>query len=300
MTPEVTSLGYLVITAEDLPAWREFAESILGLQVTGSPDGTDDDALYLRVDERSWRIAVEPGSNGGVVGIGLEVSTREALDSLRKRLANSGTQITEVPELAARRGVLDVFTALDPSGHPIEFFYGAKSDREPFVSPRGAHFVTGTQGLGHIVLFVDDHEKTREFYVNTLGFRVSDMLMMGPDCSFTSPNPRHHTVAFVALPGVEPALQHLMLEVDEIDAVGRALDRVVDNDVPLSLTLGRHTNDHMLSFYCESPSGVKVEYGYGGMLVGGDHTTGHFDAASVWGHRPPPGAEVMDGLGAED
>ncbi|MFC8434136.1 VOC family protein [Streptomyces sp. NPDC057253] len=299
MSLEVTSLGYLVITAEDVAAWRTFAESVLGMQVGQSPDGSDDGSLYLRVDERSWRVAVQRGADGGLTAIGLEVSSREAFENLRKRLSNSGIEIEDEPQLAERRGVLDVFRTHDPSGHPVEFYYGGKSDREPFVSPRGARFVTGPQGLGHAVLFVDEYERVRDFYVGTLGFQVRDVLVMGEPCSFTSPNPRHHTVAFVSIPGVPPMLQHFMLEVDDLDTVGRALDRVQDNDVPLSLSLGRHTNDRMLSFYCESPSGVKVEYGWGGRLVGGDHNTGYYDAASVWGHRPPPGTSMMDGLGTD-
>ena len=31
--------------------------------------------------------------------------------------------------------------------------------------------------------------------------------------------------------------------------------------------LGKHTNDHMVSFYSRSPSGFDVEFGYDGLLV---------------------------------
>ena len=40
-----------------------------------------------------------------------------------------------------------------------------------------------------------------------------------------------------------------MAEVDSMDEVGRALDRVATQGVKLSATLGRHCNDHMISFY---------------------------------------------------
>ena len=33
------------------------------------------------------------------------------------------------------------------------------------------------------------------------------------------------------------------------------------------MTLGRHTNDHVTSFYSRSPSGFMVEYGWGGRCV---------------------------------
>jgi len=50
--------------------------------------------------------------------------------------------------------------------------------------------------------------------------------------------------------------------------------------------LGRHTNDHMLSFYMRTPSGFEVEYGWGARTV--DDAAWHVQrhqAPSIWGHR---------------
>ena len=51
----------------------------------------------------------------------------------------------------------------------------------------------------------------------------------------------------------DPGLIHLMVEVDSLDAVGQALDRVNKDGFQLSSTLGRHTNDKMVSFYVRAP-----------------------------------------------
>jgi 3,4-dihydroxy-9,10-secoandrosta-1,3,5(10)-triene-9,17-dione 4,5-dioxygenase len=55
------------------------------------------------------------------------------------------------------------------------------------------------------------------------------------------------------------------------------------------MTLGRHTNDHMVSFYCSTPDGYSVEIGCGGLAVTDDEheTTYEITKASVWGHRRP-------------
>ena len=78
-----------------------------------------------------------------------------------------------------------------------------------------------------------------------------------------------------------------MLEVDDLDVVGRAYDRVVrEAAAPLALSLGRHTNDRMVSFYVNSPSGFEVEYGTGGILV--DDATwrpSRHDRPNAWGHE---------------
>ena len=79
---------------------------------------------------------------------------------------------------------------------------------------------------------------------------------------------------------------HLMVEVDDLDAVGRGLDRCRALEAPLSASLGRHTNDLMVSFYVGTPGGFDVEYGTGGRLV--DPATWvatEITAVSYWGHR---------------
>ena len=81
-------------------------------------------------------------------------------------------------------------------------------------------------------------------------------------------------------------LHHFMLQLDSLDDVGTTLDLCQQRGVPLELTLGRHTNDRMLSFYVRTPSGFSVEYGWGARTVDDRdwqvqlHRTG-----SIWGHH---------------
>ena len=75
-----------------------------------------------------------------------------------------------------------------------------------------------------------------------------------------------------------------MLEVEDLDTVGRAFDDVKASDA-VRTTLGKHTNDHMVSFYCNAPSGLTIEYGTAGRLID-DETwvVGYYTATSYWGH----------------
>ena len=78
---------------------------------------------------------------------------------------------------------------------------------------------------------------------------------------------------------------HLMVEVDSLDAVGRALDEVNRRHFSISSTLGRHTNDKMVSFYVRAPGGWDIEYGTEGMVVDEAHYTAEeISADSYWGH----------------
>ena len=60
---------------------------------------------------------------------------------------------------------------------------------------------------------------------------------------------------------------HLMVEAATLDDVGLALDRAEQLGIPMMNTLGKHTNDHMVSFYVYSPEGYAIEFGWNGLRV---------------------------------
>ena len=169
----------------------------------------------------------------------------------------------------------------------MEFFWGAGVDEtKPFESPWGVRFLTGNQGMGHIVLATTRYAEMVDFYGGTLGFYFSDVMTGHPNVSFLGCNERHHSIAIVEAP-VE-AMHHFMVEVEELDMVGCAYDRVLDQRIDIVMTLGRHWNDHMMSFYAQTPSGFAVEFGWGARRI--DRATwstvrGSGDV-SFWGHRP--------------
>jgi 3,4-dihydroxy-9,10-secoandrosta-1,3,5(10)-triene-9,17-dione 4,5-dioxygenase len=79
---------------------------------------------------------------------------------------------------------------------------------------------------------------------------------------------------------------HVMVEVDTLDAVGRALDRIHAEGVQLSSTLGRHTNDKMVSFYVRAPGDWDIEFGTDGVRVDETYYTAEeITADSYWGHQ---------------
>jgi hypothetical protein len=87
-------------------------------------------------------------------------------------------------------------------------------------------------------------------------------------------------------PNAPRRLTHLMLEVRDLDDLGRTLEIVERKGIPLWMSLGRHTNDEMLSIYIVTPAGFPIEYGWGGRVID-DATwqTARYDRPSIWGHR---------------
>jgi len=298
----VTQLGYLGLSIGDINEWERFATQVLGLQVSGQDD---DGAVFLRMDEYHHRFILHPNGHDDVAYLGWEVADEEALHAMAKQLEAAGVAVRHATAAEAQaRRVVGLIRFADPNHIPSEVFYGPQmSFDDPFKSPRPiAGFETGIQGLGHIVLAVDDLDQSLYFYRDVLGMRISDFIQreMAPKSrrtmAFFHCNPRHHTLAF--FPAKTPKrLQHFMLQVKAIDDVGATYDLCQDRGISIVRGLGRHTNDHMLSFYMRTPSGFEVEYGWGGRVV--DDTTWqvqHHTKGSIWGHRPlavPQGQEAV-------
>jgi 3,4-dihydroxy-9,10-secoandrosta-1,3,5(10)-triene-9,17-dione 4,5-dioxygenase len=120
----------------------------------------------------------------------------------------------------------------------------------------------------------------------------------GVRISFMGCNARHHSIGLMEAPA--NVFNHFMVELEEMDMVGRAYDLVHDYDIPIAMTLGRHWNDQVTSFYAVSPSGFNVEYGWGGRLIDrATHTTEKGSGEiSFWGHRPvsPELRKALEGV----
>ena len=289
---DLKSLGYVKVQATDLPRWRQFAFDVLGF-AEGS--GPDEDAIYLRLDERAARIIVVPGDTDKIVTVGWEVRDQAALERVKATLDVASVAFKELSlaEADARR-VEAVIAFDDPAGTSTEVFHGAVLDHSPVVTPFGAQFVTGEQGLGHVVLPALDVPGLFGFYTKVLGFhsrgafRVPTPPEFGPlRVRFLGINQRHHSLAICpAMTLRDPGVIHLMVEVDTLDAVGQALDRVNREGFQLSSTLGRHTNDKMVSFYVRAPGDWDIEFGTDGMRVNETYYTAEeITADSYWGHQ---------------
>lgn len=281
---DVRRLGYIGIDVADLEEWASYGTA-LGAMVVRSDRG---DRLDLRIDERPARVMVRRTPGGeGLAFVGWELPDQRALDEAVSELEAAGYAVKpSSDEDRASRRVAGAMHVTDPGGFALELFWGPVLDHEPFVAPfGGSGFVTGTSGFGHIVLGTPAMAASVEFYTALLGFRVSDVWRAeGVDVVFLHCNQRHHSLALVSADDAQ--LYHFMFETRTLDDVGYALDRHHDAGIPISMGLGKHPNDEMVSFYSRSPSGFDVEIGCGGRLVDDAiWTVTEITKPSLWGHR---------------
>ena len=264
----VTELGYVRFGVSDLSAWRELASDILATEIV---DEGEPGCLYLRTDSWHHRIILEESGEDDLTSAGFRVAGVEEFSDIKQKLSAAGISYTEGGnQLATQRRVLDIISLEDPAGNPIEIFHGPQVDAyKPFHPSRGmfGKFVTGDGGVGHMILRHNGFEDTYNFYT-LLGMRggieYKFPLEDGAtrDVMFMHCNSRDHTVAFG--PPSKKSINHLMLEVDNIDDVFLTHEKVQASQYPVMISLGKHANDHMFSFYFATPSGWFIEVGCSG------------------------------------
>src|SRR5210317_2065203 len=244
----IAAAGYLRIHAQDPSAWMTFGTDVLGLMESPREDAAG--ARFLRMDDHPFRFMVEQADSDRLAAVGLECRTATEWQSICDALAAAGHKLEQgSAEEALRRCVSRFCSVQDPSGNTIELYYGRKLDYVPLNSPAGVkQFVTGDEytgdmGFGHAVLPAPETEATIAFYTGFIGLAICDDLYPPiPDSRVIfmhADNPRQHSLALYNQP--HPAgVVHIMVEVETLDDVGLALERVKRAGLPLLATLGRH------------------------------------------------------------
>jgi 2,3-dihydroxybiphenyl 1,2-dioxygenase len=283
----VNQLGYLIIGVSDLEGWRGLSSSVLGLELV---PGDSRSTTYLRMDEHHHRIELRNGGSDDLEVIGWEVPDAATLHAVAQRLENAGVRVRSgTRDEADQRRVVELIGFEDPAGIRTEVYYGQPINQRSFQPSRAiSGFKTGNMGLGHLVVHQPDLEASLEFYTDLLGFQVSDVVgpAGNPMGVFLHCNPRHHSIALFGAGGAHKRINHFMLECNSLDDVGSARDIARRQGTPIVIDLGRHMNDHMVSFYVANPSQFAIEYGWGGRTI--DEScwqVGRYDSVeSIWGH----------------
>jgi len=284
----VSQLSYIGVGVSDAAAWERFATDILGLQVG---EKTEAGVVYLRMDEYHHRIILHPTGEDDILYTGFQAPTRAEYEECKVNLQRLGASVVQGTrdEIDVRR-VVD-FVHFESGGLRFELSFGpAIVYASPFKPGRAlSGFRTGDLGMGHIVLRPNEVEPTVKLLMEGLGFLLSDYVFT---MTFLHCNPRHHTVALQQhnpnLPSpASKRMWHFMLETNTLDDVGLAFDVATNTETPPATTIGKHMNDHMVSFYVTTPSGFEIEYGYDGRLI--DDSTWQVVrhvSGDIWGHKP--------------
>ena len=214
------ALGYAGFGSAALDDWRQFGTGLVGLQAVERSSSL----LAFRMDDRKQRIVIDRSMPEGARFFGWEVADATALDMLAARLEQAEVDVIAEPTtLADNRRVRGLISFRDPAGNRLEAFYGAEIDDTPFCPGRSiSGFRTGPLGLGHAVLTVENIDAVMPFYVDVLGFGLSDYMQKPFRAYFFHINARHHSLALIETG--RNGMHHLMVELFSLDDVGQSYD----------------------------------------------------------------------------
>jgi 2,3-dihydroxy-p-cumate/2,3-dihydroxybenzoate 3,4-dioxygenase len=265
-------LGYAALQVTDLAASTHFYANLMGLAIERSETAT----VWLRCSDKPFDLVLKAGAIPGLSGIGFELESRAELRKAFDHIAGVGLEPAWADDgsFAFRNpdtGLELVFDADPPR---------AQTPYEPTV--------TQIVRLGHVVLNVASYADAHRFWVDQLGFEISDHVPGKIAFLRCWPNPLHHSLAL--LTGDSDGLNHFNFMVTDIDDIGKAMNRMKQADVPIVFGPGRHLPSGSIFLYMLDPDGMSTEYSFG------------MEEFPELGARPPrelePKPEVLDTWGS--
>jgi len=139
--------------------------------------------------------------------------------------------------------------------------------------PKGLPFKV--QKIGHVVLNVADLERSLNFYVGVLGFRISDIYpdsVVPGGMAFMRCNPDHHGVALVGAASKQTknsGMHHMAFEVASLDEVFRSREHLRRHGVEIVYE-GRRRAGCQIAVEFLDPDGHHLEIYWGLDEIGSD------------------------------
>lgn len=287
-------LGYLVVHSLELAEWHRFGALAIGVHV----DELDADTLRFRLDDRACRFLIQRGSAEDVTALGWHIDDHGTFDRILARVSDRGVPIEQgTAEQAALRGVERLWRFPGPKGIATEIFTTAVTTADP-LRMIGSGWVTGEAGMGHVAIVSREPESMHGYYRTLFDSRLSDFIDenvsgLKMKIRFLRVNERHHSIAVANIRGlkidpIRTRVQHVNIQSATLDDMLAAYGRVTDLGFRMAWSVGQHTNDRELSFYCVTPSGFELEVGWNPLVLTPDVEAAWkpvtHQGISIWGH----------------
>ena len=273
----VSEIRYVGYAVPDLEAERAFYRDVWGLIDAGEKDGMAHFATAGHDEPYVVRLRQDPQKRVDVIA--LAAPSRADVDALFDKVAAAGCKIIFEPRPLETLGGGYGFRFFSPDGLPFEV--GSDVARGP--ARKIERWEGVPERISHIVLHSPDHKAAVQFFIEVLGFRLSDWI--GDFMAFLRCNEWHHRIAM--LPG-PPCLNHVAYDMHGVDDVFRGLTRLKGHGVEVQWGPGRHTAGDNVFSYFVTPNGFTVEY---------TAEVERIDDASWTPNIYPPSPQIMDQWG---
>jgi catechol 2,3-dioxygenase-like lactoylglutathione lyase family enzyme len=240
----VKKIAHATYETPDLDQQVEYYTDILGLNLVAK----EKDAAYLASTIDHHSVVLRKGGTARCVRIGFQLGPDDDLNAFQKQTAAQSVQVRRLKD--PEPTISDMVTFEDPKGTIMEVFKRPDAPSQAFPN-KGIV----PHKIGHVAFFVSDVKKTTQFYLDVLGFRVSDW--MGDFFSFLRCGADHHTINLMQTK--EDRHFHTAFELRDWGHMLTACDFLSLNGYKLLWGPGRHGIGHNLFAYHRAPNGLITE-----------------------------------------
>ncbi|WP_410676064.1 VOC family protein [Amycolatopsis sp. cmx-4-68] len=243
-------MSHIGFSVPDLRESVRFYRRVLGLVVQ---DELEDGAVRLGWGSGHHVVELVEGLKG-LRHYGFEVRDADGVAGIGARLRAAGHQVGALDRryFDCNAGAPDGITTVDPDGVEVHFHTEVRRPGES-VADTGRRPVK----YQHITLGTADLETMVAFYVDVIGFRISDQLDDGRFAWLRSDRD-HHTLAVVHT-GRGGDIDHYSYDLAEWADFKTWCDRLTEEKVDVTWGPGRHGPGNNLFVFFDDPAGNHVE-----------------------------------------
>jgi catechol 2,3-dioxygenase-like lactoylglutathione lyase family enzyme len=251
----ITHLRHVAIAAPDLDRQLSFYRDQWGLTLTES----DSDVHFLAAEgsPENYVVRLRKADDKRLDLVSFGAASTADVDLLAAQLVAQGVQLVHEPQKLDTPGGGYGVRFFDGDGRVVEVSSDVASRDFRLIEERESIPVR----LSHFVVNSADPEATVQWYVDHLGFKLSDTLCLGARGDFMwflRCNDWHHSFAVSRAPHV--AINHISFELRGVDEYMRGTGRLLRDGIQKVWGPGRHyAGDNTFSYFMDKV-GNCVEY----------------------------------------
>ncbi len=272
----VLRLSHVDITVPDLDLAEAYYGEVIGMDVVTRVD----DRIYLKCwdEEDHHSLAVRYDPRVGIDRFSFKVDREDDLDELERRVETYGYRVRRCSRgEAVGQGESIRFDT--PSGHEMELVHevdkvgGRLAKHDPATVPEGLRGIAPPR-MDHLLVTAEEVPEASKFYMDVLGFRLTEQLLDGDGHQIGTWMERSHSPHDLAVvSGPNGGLHHFAYWLDDWDQVRSAADVLAYNAIQIDVGPTRHGITRGSTIYFFDPMGTRNEVFTGGYRPDPDFPT---------------------------
>lgn len=293
MDTRITHLRHVNLFTPTLPDQARFYSDVWGLQIVSHHES----AVYFRgASDEFYLLGLHASSRKGIKHLSFGLPNENSVNETAETVRQSGMMMVHEPQVLDEPGGGYGFQFVDPDGRCIELSSGVAAPRTEWQ-----HAPVEPNAICHVVLNTPDIDRAARFYIEVLGFRVSDW--SEHQMVFLRCSSKHHAISFNQAP--HASLNHVAYLVSGVDEVMRGLSNLRKHGIDAAWGPGRHGPGNNIFCYFKDPVGYVAEYTSDIDYITDE--TSHEpkvwsrtpEAIDRWGIAGPPGPAVREAMTGE-